>query len=145
MEEGNGRPDQRLFDLAEQARGRVQYGRQANAARDIGAEIREKYDHAVWEKQPKNKNGKLDKNAPLVDEGLVKERMAIPDGGVDGWITCDLKVAKDSVDAEEKKAGRAPMDLNGDFINPWAMRERGHRLNIQALKDAKPKISGCSA
>ena len=145
MPGNNGRPDQRLFDLAEQARSRVEYGRKANGARDIGADIRRKYDHAVWEKQPRNKNGELDKNAPLIDEGLVKEKIAIPNGGVDGWITCDLKAAKDSVDAEETKAGRAPIRLKGDFIGPWEDRSLTHKLNIEALQAAKTKISGCSA
>ena len=112
----------------------------------FGAEIRKKHDNEVWEKQPKNKNGEVEKEAPLVEEGLVKERMGIRTGGVDGWITCDLQAAKESVDAEEAKAGRNPMKLNKDFINPWSVREEGHRLNIQALKDAKTKISGgCSA
>ncbi|KAJ5607975.1 hypothetical protein N7537_004594 [Penicillium hordei] len=84
LDEDNGKPSKQLFDLAEQARGRVQYGRQANAARDTGTEIRNKYDHEVWEKQPKNKKGEVEKDAPLVEGGLVKERMGIPDGGVEG-------------------------------------------------------------
>lgn len=78
----------------------------------------------------------------MVDEGLVKERMAIPDGGVEGWITCDPQVAKESVDAGETKAGRDPMKLTKDFVNLWAMRKESHRLNIQALKDAKTRIPG---
>lgn len=145
LEEANGRPDQQLFDRAEHARGRVEYGRKANAARDIGTEIRKKYDNAVWEKQPKNDNGEVEKNAPLVNEGLVKERMAVPDGGVGGWITCDLQVAKESVDTEEKKAGRNPMKLRKDFVDPWKTKEVKHMSNIEALQDAKTKLSGCSA
>ncbi|KAJ6073193.1 hypothetical protein N7467_011278 [Penicillium canescens] len=145
LEEDNGKPSQQLFDLAEQARSRVQYGRQANAVRDIGTEIRKKYDNEVWEKQPKTKNGEVEKDAPLVEEGLVKERMGIPDGGVDGWITCDLQDAKAAVNAEETKAGREPMKLK-DFIDDWSTSEGGHKLNIDAVKDAKLKISGgCSA
>ncbi|OJJ85482.1 uncharacterized protein ASPGLDRAFT_65480 [Aspergillus glaucus CBS 516.65] len=128
-----------------EARSRVQYGRQANAVRDIGTEIRKKYDNEVWEKQPKTKKGEVEKDVPLVKEGLVKERMGIPNGGVDGWITCDLQDAKTAVNAEETKAGREPMKLK-DFIDDWSTNEGGHRLNINAAKDAKLKISGgCSA
>lgn len=145
LDEGHGKPDQQLFDLAEQARDRAEYGRKSTGMRDIGAEIRKKYDNAVWEKQPKNNNGELDKNAPLVDEGLVKERMAIPAGGVGGWPTCDLVVAKESVDAQETDAGRAPMNLKRDFIAPWEKKKKSHALNIEALKEAKTKISGCPA
>lgn len=132
-----------MFDLAEQAHDRAEYGRKSTGMRDIGAEIRKRYDHAVWEKQPKNNNGGLDKDAPLVDEGLVKEKMAIPAGSVGGWVTCDLLVAKTSVNAHEKDAGRSPMNLKGDFIAPWEEREERHVSNIRALKEAKTKISGC--
>lgn len=139
MEEGDGKPDKQLFDLAEQARDRAEYGRKSTGMRDIGAEIRKKYDNTVWEKQPKNKNGEINKNAPLVDEGLVKEKMAIPDGGVDGWITCDLHAAEEKVNANGKS-----MKLNKDFIVPWTMKDGKHKSNIEALKNAKAKISGCS-
>ncbi|KAJ9261581.1 hypothetical protein DTO195F2_4111 [Paecilomyces variotii] len=145
LEAENGKPDQELFDLAEKARSRVEFGRKANGARDVGAEIRKQYDREVWDKQPKNKNGEIEKDAPLVDEGLVKERMAIPDGGVGGWPTCDLEAAQNSVNAAEAAAGRGPMKLKKDFLQPWHDRERTHVLNIQAAKDAKAKIAGCSA
>lgn len=95
--------------------------------------------------QPKNKNGEIEKDAPLVDEGLVKEKMAIPEGGVAGWPTCDLEVAKNSANAAEAEAGRGPMDLKKDFLRPWKEREATHMLNIQAAKDAKTKITSCSA
>ncbi|KAJ9297802.1 hypothetical protein DTO271G3_4023 [Paecilomyces variotii] len=145
LEAENGKLDQELFDLAEKARSRVELGRRANGARDVGAEIRKQYDREVWDKQPKNKNGEVEKDAPLVDEGLVKERIAIPDGGVEGWPTCDLEAAQNSVNAAETAAGRSPMNLKKDFLRPWQDREVTHVLNIQAAKDAKAKITGCSA
>lgn len=145
LEEENGKPSQTLFDQAEKARSRVEFGRKASGARDVGAEIRKRYDREVWDKQPKNKNGEIDKEAPLVDEGLVKEKLAIPEGGVEGWPTCDLEVAKNSVNAAEAAAGRGPMKLNKDFIGPWRDRETAHVLNIDAAKDAKLKINSCSA
>lgn len=118
LEEENGKPDQELFDQAEKARSRVEYGRKASGARDIGTAIRKQYDREVWDKQSKNANGEVKNDAPLVDEGLVREKLAIPEGGVAGWPTCDLGVAKNSVNAAEAAAGRGPMHLKRDFLDP---------------------------
>ncbi|KAJ5564847.1 hypothetical protein N7513_001089 [Penicillium frequentans] len=82
----------------------------------------------------------------MVDEWLVKERMGIPkgsEGAINGWITCDLTAAKDSVDAEDTKAGRDTMKLK-DFTLPWKENEKSHEQTINALETAKTKISGCS-
>lgn len=54
------------------------------------------------------------KDDPMVDEGLVKERMVIPkgsEGTINGWITYDLTAAKESVDAQETNAGRDPVKV----------------------------------
>lgn len=144
LEEDNGKPSQTLFDLAEKARSRVEFGRKAMAARDIGAEVRKKYDREVWDKQPKNKNGEITKNAPLVEEGLVKETLVVPEGGVGGWRTCDLEVAQNSVNAAEAAAGRGPVNLKKDFVRPWRDREVTHMENIKAASEAKAKITSCS-
>ncbi|GLB09425.1 hypothetical protein AtubIFM57258_005345 [Aspergillus tubingensis] len=144
LEEGNGKPSQTLFDLAEKVRSRVEFGRKAMAARDIGAEVRKQYDREVWDKQPKNKNGEITKDAPLVEEGLVKESLAVPEGGVGGWRTCDLEVAQNSINAAEAAAGRGPVNLKKDFVRLWRDREATHMLNIKAASEAKAKITSCS-
>ncbi|GKZ45866.1 hypothetical protein AbraIFM66951_008734 [Aspergillus brasiliensis] len=144
LEEDNGKPSQTLFDLAEKARSRVEFGRKAMAARDIGNEVRKQYDREVWDRQPKNKNGEVKKNAPLVEEGLVKESLAVPEGGVGGWRTCDLEVAQNSVNAAEAAAGRGPVNLKKDFVRPWREREATHLENIRAASKAKAKITSCS-
>lgn len=145
LKKEDGRPNQELFDLAEKTRSRALFGRKATAARDIGNEIRKTYDSAVWDKQPKNKNNKLAKEPPMVEEGLVKEKMAIPDGGVQGWVTCSLGAAKELVNEKLEKEGKAPMKLNDEFIGPWMDKEVSHQSNIRALESAGEMISECKA
>ncbi|PWY61968.1 hypothetical protein BO83DRAFT_326996, partial [Aspergillus eucalypticola CBS 122712] len=144
LEEGNSNASQALFDQAEKARSRVEFGRKANACREIGADIRMQYDRAVWDRQPKDANGDIVKKALLVEEGLVKETMAMPDGAVAGWITCDLPAARNSVNAAEKAAGRNPMKLK-NFASSWQRKEKAHMLKNQAATEAKANITGCSA
>lgn len=139
------RPRQELFDLANKTRDRALFGRKATALRDIGGEIRKKYDNAVWQKQPKNKNGELQKDAPMVTEGLVEEKMAIPNGGVQGWVTCDLNAAEKSVNKNLEEEGKAPANVKQDFTESWLSAEEGHRRNIDALKYAEQRISPCYA
>lgn len=140
LDEGGGKPAQELFDQAEKARSRVQAGRIASGLRDVGAEIRRKYDREVWDKQPKNRNGKIKRKAPLVDEGLVREQKVIPPGATEGWISCNPDAAQDSLNA----AGKV-VNVRKEFINPWKNNEDAHRLNIQAVQDAKQMITKCSA
>ncbi|OJI99606.1 hypothetical protein ASPVEDRAFT_69965 [Aspergillus versicolor CBS 583.65] len=138
LDEGGGKPAQELFDQAERARSRVQTGRIASGLRDVGVEIRRKYDREVWDKQPKNRNGKIKKNAPLVDEGLVREQKVIPPGATEGWISCNPDAAQDSLNAAGKE-----VNVRKEFIDPWKNNQDGHRLNIQAVQDAKQMITEC--
>lgn len=138
LEKGNGRPAQELFDQAEKARGRVEMGRQLSGYRDVGALIRKKYDREVWDKQPKYENGEIEKEAPLVDEGLVRERKVIPPGATDGWISCDPMAAQRSLNAAGKE-----VDVTREFIRPWANNIDAHRLNILAVQAAKKMITEC--
>ncbi|BCS20905.1 uncharacterized protein APUU_21337S [Aspergillus puulaauensis] len=138
---GDRKPAQELFDQAEKARSRVEFGRKATMFRDIGAEIRKKYDREVWDKQPKNKNGEINKYAPKVDEGLVRERIIIPPGATEGWISCQPEAAQNSINA----AGKGPVDLKEEFVQPWKHKDDAHQMNIQAAKNAKAKITECRA
>lgn len=81
----------------------------------------------------------------MVEEGLVKEKMAIPDGGVQGWVTCSLGAAKELVNEKLEKEGKAPMKLNDEFIGPWMDKEISHQSNIRALESAGEMISECKA
>lgn len=137
---GDRKPAQELFDRAEKARSRVESGRELTGLRDVGIKIRKKYDREVWDKQPKDGNGEVQKNAPLVDEGLVREREIIPPGATEGWISCDPRAAQSSLNAAGKE-----VDVVREFVEPWKDNWDAHRINIQAAKNAKAKITECRA
>jgi len=90
------------------------------------------------------RTGRLRRTPPWLMRDWSRRKWR-PEGGVAGWPTCDLEVAKDSVNAAEAEAGRGPIDLKKDFLRPWQEREATHVLNIQAAKYAKTKITSCSA
>ena len=134
----NGRLFMEFFDRAGTAADRVTEGRRLTQLRDIGNEIRKQYDPEVWDKQPKDTKRKVLKTAPMVDEGLVKERIKIPNGATAGWISCNVWAAKYLIE----EAGKGPVDVEKDFITPYNDREPSHRNNIWAAKGAVTKSSG---
>lgn len=87
----------------------------------------------------------MERYPPIVEEGIVRESLAIPNGGVEGWITCNLNEAKIAIDDREEKAGRGRVKLKKDFVQPWFAKEVNHSNNIDALTQAGDMISQCKA